>query len=114
MWFVGESEIDFPFLLLPHLVQQVGAGLSERVVRLAPARHHPDLALQRVLPGRQADGDDIFSVVDGSVEPQEGHVKPVGLGQHVPEVRVQGDARHGERLRVEGLGDLEMREEEEM
>ncbi len=37
-----------------NLVQQVGARLAERVVRLAPAGHHAHLALQRVVALREA------------------------------------------------------------
>ena len=48
-----------------HLVEQIGAGLAERVVRLAPAGDDADLALQRVVHRRQADGDDVVPLTNG-------------------------------------------------
>ena len=42
-----------------HLVEQIGSGLAEGVVRLAPSGDDADLALQRVVHRRQADRDDV-------------------------------------------------------
>ena len=48
-----------------HLVEQIGAGLAERVVRLAPAGDDADLALERVVHRGQADRDDVVPLVKG-------------------------------------------------
>ena len=89
-----------------YLVQQIGAGLPERVVRLSPSGDDADLPLQRVVHGGQADGDDVVSVVDGVIELEQRNVVAVGLRQHVAELRVQLDALHLERLRLQRLQDL--------
>ena len=45
-----------------HLVEQIGSGLAEGVVRLAPSGDDADLALQRVVHRRQADRNDIVPI----------------------------------------------------
>ena len=42
-----------------NLVEDVGARLPEAVVRLAPARHQPDLPGEADVGWREADGDDV-------------------------------------------------------
>ena len=76
------------------LVKDVGPCLPECVISFAPASHQADLAGERYVWGRQADGDDVVLVEDRPVQVQQGHVEPVGLSQHVPgvgEVSVQGN-----------------------
>ena len=45
-----------------HLVEEIRAGLAERVVRLPPAGDDADLALERVVHRGQADGNDVVPV----------------------------------------------------
>ena len=69
-----------------NFVQNVGPGLAEGVVGLAPAGHQADLAGEGDVRGREADGDDVVLVEDRPVKVQKSHVEPVRLGQHVPEL----------------------------
>ena len=75
-----------------NFVQDVGPRLPESVISFAPARHQADLACERDVGGRQADGDDVVLVEDRPVQVQQSHVEPVGLRQHVPET-VSGQLR---------------------
>lgn len=68
------------------LVKDVGPCLPECVISFAPASHQADLAGERYIWGRQTDGDDVVLVEDRPVQVQQGHVEPVGLSQHVPEI----------------------------
>merc|ERR1711892_1521345 len=69
-----------------HFMQDVSPSLAKRVVSLAPTCHHPNLAGERNVPGRQADGDDVVLVEDGPVQVQESNVEPVWLCQHVSKI----------------------------
>ena len=66
-----------------NLVKDVGPGLAEAVVGLAPASHEANLAGEGDVGGRQADGDDVVLVEHRPLQVQQGHVKTVRLGQHV-------------------------------
>ena len=68
-----------------NFVQDVGPRLPESVISFAPARHQADLACERDVGGRQADGDDVVLVEHRPVQVQQSNVEPVGLRQHVPE-----------------------------
>ena len=67
-----------------NFVQDVGPRLPESVISFAPARHQADLACERDVGGRQADGDDVVLVEHRPVQVQQSNVEPVGLRQHVP------------------------------
>ena len=51
-----------------HLVEQIGSGLAEGVVRLAPSGDDADLALQRVVHRRQADRDYVVPLRNGFIK----------------------------------------------